>query len=544
MNGPHKKPYPSHTPRPSTPPVSFDAGLLDELRVGADKTNGVLGRGAKQTQVEELERVAGITIPQEFRQFLLAVNGCVIPGRLQILGLDALTDRSASLEEALALLRFGFGLTTHLLPIEDLQDGLWAVLDCSPKGGGAVQEMVVSASGTGVRSRQHYPSFNAYFRRRLNRPPDWEAIAQRTLRERIAEFQKRHDYSHRGKGKLPRNHDWRPYRFCIQDVVFGSTVVRHSRELNCLEVDVFLTAEVQSYDPLAGAMALTRFILSEAWKCGGTMEVRFSNVVEGGHVPAALCKLAERYGIQLSGSRVKPNEARSLYAALTGFSAPALDRLKVLEAFERLSVAQACYLVHQNLWTVTQVEFLLSSELPEIPLRGLVSPLQRLLWNYGLQRARGAGLAGLLMRTLAKRSTHTSGNQATEMEDDVIPLRVSIVAEFDVLEIVADEPLTLPWTIDGPNELAPGKRAWVFVRSWSIAELPLIEAFIDQQELGADFHALLVAKDFESLPTDVQDRCQDAVSQLGVSLLVAPETTDALDSDAMPKMTRARLLRK
>ncbi len=542
MNEPRK--YPPYRPRESTSRVSFDAGLLGELREGADKTNGVLGRGANQTQVEELERVAGISLPDEFRQFLLAVNGCVIPGRLKILGLDALTDRSGSLEEALALLRFGFGLKPHLLPIEDLEGGLWAFLDCSPKSAGSVQELAVSASGTEARSRQSHRSFNEYCRRRLNRPPDWEAIAQRTLRERIAEFQKRHDYSHHGKGKLPRNHDWRPYRFCIQDVVFGSTVVRHSRELNCLEVDVFLTAEVQSYDPLAGALALTRFILSEAWKCGGTMEVRFSNAVEGGHVPAALRKLAERYGIQLSSSRMKPVEAKALYAAFTGFSALALERLKALESSERMSVAQACYLVHQNLWTVTQVEFLLSSELPEIPLRGLVSPLQRLLWHYGMQRARGAGLAGLLMRTLAKRSTPTSGNQATEMEDDVIPLRVSIIAEFDALEIVADEALTLPWTIDGPNELAPGKRAWVFVRSWSTAELPLIEAFIDQQELGADFHALLVAKDFESLPPDVQDRCLDAVSQRGVSLLVAPETTDALDSDAVPKMTRARLLRK
>jgi hypothetical protein len=491
-----------------------------------------------------LERVAGIKLPDEFKQFLLTVNGCVIPGRLQILGLVPLTDRSGSLEEALALLRFGYGLKHHLLPIEDLQDGLWAFLDCSPRGYGLVHELSVSASGTEARGDNSCQSFNAYCMRRMNRPPNWEAIGRRTLKEHIENFQKLHGYTHRGNGKLPRNHVWRPYRFCVQDVVFGSTVVRHSRELNCLEVDVFLTAEIQGYDRLDGALALSRFLLSEAWKCGGTMEIRFTNMVEGGHVPAALRELADRHGVRLSNSRMKPDESKALYAALTGFSTPALDRLKDLEASERMSVAQACYIVHQNLWTVTQVEFLLGSELPEIPLRGLVPSAQRLLWIYGLQRARGAALAGLLIRTLAKRSTNTNGNQATELEDDVIPLQVSVVTVFDAIEIVASEPITLPWTIEGPSELPAGTRAWVFVRSWSIVELPLIESLMGQLELGADFHALLVAKDFESLPSAVQGRCADTARRKGLSILVAPEASEALDSDAMPKMMRARLLRK
>ena len=523
---------------------AFDPALRSRLEGVAGKIDGVLGTGASERRVSEFEKLAGIKLPDQFKQFLLAVNGCVLPGRLQILGLDALTDRSGSLEEALALLRFSFNLDLHLQPIEDLGTGRWAFLDCSPNGAGSVLEFLVSESDNKPQSKKSYPSFNDYCWQRLNRPPDWEAIARRTLTKHITTFQSKYGYGHQGEGKLPRNHVWRPYRFCVQDVVFGSTVVRHSREFNCLEVDVFLTAEVLSYDPLAGALALTRFLLSEAWKCGGTMEIRFNNVVEGGNVPTALRKLAERYGIQLSKNRLKPEEAKTLYAAFTGFSALALERLKVLEAAGRITVAQACYLVHQNLWTVAQVEFLLSSELPEIPLRGLASPAQRLLWNYGLQRARSAGLVALLLRTLAKRSTMTKGNQATELEDDVIPLRVSIIAEFDALEIAADEALILPWAKEYLCELGPGKRAWVFVRPWSAGELPLAEWMIGQQEIGADLHAVLVAKDFESLPEDVQARCVEAARQRGMSILVAPETTEALDSDALPKMTRARLLRK
>ncbi|MEL7657528.1 MAG: hypothetical protein AAGU75_16660, partial [Bacillota bacterium] len=83
-------------------------------------------------------------------------------------------------------------------------------------------------------------------------------------------------------GKLPRNYVWRPYRFCSQDVVLGLTVVRHSVDNNCLEVDVCMTSDVLEFEEGIGVKITTSFLLSEAYKCGGSMEIRFSENVEGG----------------------------------------------------------------------------------------------------------------------------------------------------------------------------------------------------------------------------------------------------------------------
>ncbi len=47
-----------------------------------------------------------------------------------------------------------------------------------------------------------------------------------------------------------------------------------------LVVDVLLPAAIEGYEPDAGAHALILFVLAEAYKCGGTMEIEFTeNVV-------------------------------------------------------------------------------------------------------------------------------------------------------------------------------------------------------------------------------------------------------------------------
>jgi hypothetical protein len=67
-------------------------------------------------------------------------------------------------------------------------------------------------------------------------------------------------YTRKSGDKMPRANVWRPYRFAVQDVIFADTVLRHSKELNCIEPDVFLTAEPRyrtkfdkpAGEPLAG----------------------------------------------------------------------------------------------------------------------------------------------------------------------------------------------------------------------------------------------------------------------------------------------------
>ncbi len=99
------------------------------------------------------------------------------------------------------------------------------------------------------------------------------------LEKHVHAYQERYEYDHGKGGTVPRNHDWRPYRYCIQDVLFGAVVVRHHRDGHHLVVDVLLPAAIEGYEPDAGAHALILFVLAEAYKCGGTMEIEFTENV-------------------------------------------------------------------------------------------------------------------------------------------------------------------------------------------------------------------------------------------------------------------------
>ena len=86
---------------------------------------------------------------------------------------------------------------------------------------------------------------------------------------------KAYDEKFRKKKILPKNHDWRPYRWCSRDIVFALLVVQQNRKGNYLDVDVCLIAQPPQYIENSGARVALGFLLSEAYKCGGTMELVF-----------------------------------------------------------------------------------------------------------------------------------------------------------------------------------------------------------------------------------------------------------------------------
>ena len=141
----------------------------------------------------------------------------------------------------------------------------------------------------------------------------------------------RYNEKFRDANILPKNHDWRPYRWCSRDIVFSLMVVRHERSRNCLEVDVCLMSEPPQYFDYSGARVAMGFLLSEAYKCGTSMEIVFTNNVESrvdegvkkGRVPAYIYGLAKEFGITLKHAmegHITPFEARQMYMELVGFS--------------------------------------------------------------------------------------------------------------------------------------------------------------------------------------------------------------------------------
>jgi hypothetical protein len=540
------------------------ADQLSEFIDSLGSTVALLGR-VEEPDVEAAERELGVSFPSVYRGFLLRY-GAIGSGRVTIFGLGGPEDCSPSVLWASKLLHSICPTVPALLvPIELREDGTFACLHCAPESSEDPTCVVLLHPDT-FSEGQLLPAvaddFSSYVAQRLERSK-WTRVGLRQLARHVHELHGRYGYDHADGGDLPRNHDWRPYRFCVQDVVLGMTVVRHLVDQNCLEVDVFLTADVQEFEAGSGARGLTMFLLTEAYKCGGTMEIRFTPNVEGGRLPIALQQLARQLDPPVERGRpatITPEEARRLYLALTPFTPFGRDRLRALAAAGMISPERACYTVNHGVWSVSEVETLLDvSQHPDRIFAGGASPLQRLAYLEDLHAGRTAVLGGLLQVTLSQRvperpaSEQGAGNVL--VEDDVRPIDL----EFDG-DLVAqvyrspEEAILLPWLeSEGDACIPAGEQFLVALRarpSWDLA-LRLRRDLTDLARLlhrrsgkpgGRAF--VLVPGDFFELPAGVQQSLRSAAEKWEVGLLVCPERLACIDGEVSRRFGRSRIMRQ
>ena len=389
---------------------------------------------------------------------------------------------------------------------------------------------------------------------------DWFEVGFQRLAWHVEKSSQKLDYDHAVGGKLPRNHIWRPYRFCVQDILFGSTVVRHAREYNCLEVDVFLTAEIPEYEPGSATHALAIFLLSEAYKCGGSMEIRFTEHVEGKKIPLTLCQLAESVDAtfkpdSISQGRISPYEARNLFAKLTGFSAELKSRIDGLDAQGRLSVERVCYSIHHGVWTLNEIEsVVLSSIYPDIVLSGEIHPEQRHLYTHVLFQSRSALLGGYLDRRLVSREYTDHDGAAFDLEDDdrdiIIEFESSIFAKW---YYCPDEPMPIPWLVEDEELLIyPHDNVVVLIRSRDAIGLRQHLAhdieLIAERSVQATEERYFVLVPFDFYDPFITDKERQAfinhAKSRKIGIIVCPEPTFSLDAEIRKRFMSSRIIRE
>lgn len=335
-------------------------------------------------------------------------------------------------------------------------------------------------------------------------------------------------------------------RFASRDIIFGIAVVRHSRRDNLLEVDVCLTTDPPQYPEHSGASLTMLNLFSDAFKCGGSMEVRFTRNVWRG-IPPPITAYAHSLGVQLAHTHqgvITPKEAGEFYLELTGFSEAAKRRILELSDAGLLSSNRVCYMVHHGIWTLPEIEhILLAAPYPERVLLGSSLPEQGILWTHDVLVARNALLGAYLDRKLHKKVTLTE-NGAVELEGDENWVKISFSREEQAKTYVHHEPLVIPWT-DGSPLLPAGSRLDVLVRARNANEIQIFAqndltalAKMGQNREGP--HAILVARDFTETPAEFQHQFRAALRSLGVPLLICPVFVDSLDSDARQRLDRTR----
>lgn len=208
------------------------------------------------------------------------------------------------------------------------------------------------------------------------------------------------------QGKQPRDKEWRPIRFAIRDVILAWVVARLQEKDNVIEVDVCLTYDPKAIPGRSGTKFALIYILSQAYKCGSSMGIRFTENVEGGTVPIEIVDMAKEYGVELKDEHtyngvITPKAARHLYLALTELNSGAQAKVMELSVGDKVAPERICYMVHHGTYTKEEMEsLLLGTEFPENILLGKVTPQESLLYNDVVLRGRDIVLGGMLDRTL------------------------------------------------------------------------------------------------------------------------------------------------
>jgi hypothetical protein len=517
---------------------------------------GTCTGGVKPEEIAFVEQMFDLHFPDSYRQFLQRC-GTMSFGPIEINGLGVPFNSPLSLVKALnALQTVCPDAPKGLIPIRLAGIDLLHCLFCDSSSGNKPDAPVYlfDLNTSSIRSPRISEGFSYY----LN-----ESLTEWKYRERGLTIMERHvrafEEEYLKNNKLPRNHIWRPYRFCVQDVVLGLVVVRHSLANNCLDVDVCLISDAPDYEPGSGARMTSAFLLSEAYKCGGTMEIRFTENVEDRSVPRVLQEFAQDLGVELrhvGEGRITASEARQLYIALTGFSDSLCAQIDFLAQQGNLSQERVCYVVHHGIWTRSEVESIVFGSLrPDGIFSGDTPPEQRHLYMQEIFHARAAILGGLLDRRLARRE-RIEGTVAIDLEDDVRRLDIEFDPNFYAKIYRCEEELLVPWVEPQDQKsltIPPGHRLITLVRARNASDLALYfqqdistargVTAIDQGQQVPGSVFILTPRDFHELPSEQQNHFVGTARNSGVGIIVCPETVAALDADAAKRLASSRILR-
>jgi len=359
----------------------------------------------------------------------------------------------------------------------------------------------------------------------------------------------------RKRNKLPKNYDFRPYRWCSRDIVFSLLVVRHNRRGNYLEVDVCLIANPPQYVENSGARVALGFLLSEAYKCGGTMEIVFSKNVEGGRVPAYICDLAIDMGVKLKyvfEGHITPLEARLLYLGLAGFSEKAKNKIMKMAVDGLISPERVCFLMMGGVWSLPEAEsIILGTGHPERTLQSMSEPEDRHLFLNDLMVSSTAILGGALDRKLL-RVELTDNGKIIESEDYESPLSIEFDPVFFAKIYRSDTELIIPW-INENHLLSSGMQMVVMVRARSDSEVQkyFLKDLDGLKKLIAKYRKdqttmifYLIPRDYEDVPQSVKEKIQEQLDGEGVYLMIAPESMASLNKEAIHRLETGRRTRQ
>jgi antitoxin YobK len=492
-------------------------------------------------QITFVENELGITLPESYKKFLqehgeAIVNGLPIYGASEdnndftiLTATQALQFARPELSKNYLVIRFLEG-EALCLDVGRVRNGDCPLIEVEFDGGEKPTDLEVSFCKYLEIARQSETEVNGALRRIGN----------------LFKSNKIKNYDHNVKNKyIPfKARDWRVIRSCVHDYVVGLSAFCHNEQFNGLEVDVFICADHPDYEAGHGVRALISLLLSDAYKNGTLLELRFtrfdhtSKIRVNDKIPHQLVNLFSDNSISLSKAEqgiITHFEANDLFANLVGLTPKLIRIIKGYEKQERLTLQGVCYIISLRLWTIDEVNWILCNvSRPEGILFGNDVPEDRLKYEESLSYGRSL-IAVSKLRHKLENNIASEGETFAQIENLIF-------------HIVPNQPVDLDWSTTIPKaHINKGEEIAVLARPRR--SFPLVSQLIDNdlKQLLSNSKKdnkkfLLYSKEFLKV-NNYKKIAEQVRKQNNVEILLLQFSTNELDDEVNNRMRKAKTIR-
>lgn len=341
------------------------------------------------------------------------------------------------------------------------------------------------------------------------------------------------------KGDRPKPEVLRPVQLACQNVIVGLATLQHDPIFDGLRVPAYTTCEAPHLAAGEADRAMVALVLCDAFRSGGTMEIKFGTRRRARKTPPSLTRYARTRDLSVGDdddTTISPREARELFLAVTPM--PEELRLRALEAFDAgvITPERLCYSLMAGVWSQVELDFLLATT-PRTAriLKGGADPIDRLARCSEQESCRAALMAGMLVKRLDNATQlDTSDESIDVIEDKRAGTGWSIRGECAAIALEISEISSIPWLWTPtavPSEASSNAPLIALPRANpTLDDVELTEQIASWQRTA--LVALLIPKDVDPTPFT------------RVPVLRCPKTQAELDQVSSQKLGELKVGRK
>jgi len=495
----------------------------------------------KQEEISYIESELKIHIPKTYKDYLLNVGAGVAFG-LPILGLPAKYELTTALG-ATSLLRLSRPGLNNYLAIRIFDDRMLCLdLTNGEQEDAPLVEVSISSNEQPIKV---HSSFGRYIFESDQSKKQVEYSLRRIKNLFTNNLVK--EYTHNeNEGKVPfKARDWRVHRCCVHDLVVGLTAFKYSEAFNGIEVDVFITTDHPDYEEGHGTKALMTLILSDAYRNGTSMEVRFTKFDSkerkrvSDNIPRSLLTTLNSFGIKLQKHAegiITHDESINIFSSLLGIQEDAKAKIKNLELTNEATLQGVCFLINSRVWTIEQINWLIiNASRVKAVIFGRDNPENRITYSESLSLGRS-----VCALTKLKEKMEISS------DEDVNEVEVKISGEF--FQVTSFKSCSIDWLPDNEyydfeemgtvTVLSRPREKWLNYKEQIIEDIATIRK-VTGRKLILYSSEISQYEDLNSMQAAIKNTADH--SQL--EIIVVPLSSEELNEEVITKMKKARTYR-